>query len=125
MRARARALVWSPAATLAIALSLASTAPAVAAVVTKVTFKIEDGHLFKGRVLSGVDACVVGREVRLIRIEPDGSRTRLETTFATESGHWFVSVPMQSGNRFFARVPRVETPPGAVCRGDRSRTRTV
>ena len=84
-----------------------------------------DGHRFKGTVTSPAAACVVGRKVLLVRIEPDGSRTVVTHTFATESGRYATSIPMQSGNRFFARVKRVVTPLGTVCRADRSPTRTA
>ena len=98
---------------------------AAAAKVSTVSLTIGDGHIFKGVVSSSADACVVGRRVALVRIEPDDSRTVVTHTFATESGHYAVSIPMQSGNRFFARINRTVTAGGKVCLGDRSPTRTV
>ena len=98
---------------------------AAAAKVSTVSLSIKDGHIFRGVVSSSADACVVGRKVALVRIEPDDSRTVVTHTFATESGHYSASIPMQSGNRFFARVNKTTTPGGRVCLGDRSSTRTA
>lgn len=98
---------------------------AVAATESTVSLTISDGHQFKGVVSSPAPACVVGRRVNLVRIEPDGSRTVVTHTFTTESGHYATDIPMQSGNRFFARVKRMVTPRGKVCLADRSGTHTV
>lgn len=110
------------AAVLAVTLS---TSVAVASVGSSVSLTIKNGHIFHGRVTSASDKCVVGRKVRLIRIEPDDSRTAVETTFATESGHYSASIPLQSGNHFYARIRRLVTPTGTVCRADNSVVRTV
>jgi hypothetical protein len=110
-----------------LAIGVVTTFPGVAAAakVSTVTLNIQDGHLFRGVVSSSAAACVVGRKVKLIRIEPDGSRTLVTHTFATESGHYSTSIPQQSGNRYFARINRKVTPSGKVCLADRSPTRTV
>ena len=113
------------AASLAAGVVAALPGVAAAAKVSTVSLAISDGHIFKGVLGSSADACVVGRRVALVRIEPDDSRTVVTHTFATESGHYAVSIPMQSGNRFFARIQRTVTPSGKVCLGDRSPTRTV
>jgi hypothetical protein len=110
----------------AAALAIVLTAGTVfAAVESKVSLTIVDHVVFHGHVTSTKDACVVGRKVSLIRIEPDSSHQLVTTTFATESGHYSTTIPMQAGNRFFARVKKTTTPRGTVCLGDRSVTRTV
>jgi hypothetical protein len=109
-----------------IALGVVAALPLDAsAVESAVTLSIQDEHRFRGIVTSPAPACVIGRRVNLVRIEPDGSRTVVTHTFATESGHYATSIPMQWGNRFFARIRRFVTPGGKVCLGDRSPTRTV
>ena len=89
------------------------------------TFLLLPAIVLAGVVASPAAACVVGRKVQLVRIEPDGSRTVVTHTFATESGRYATKIPMQSGNQFFARVKRTVTPSGKVCLSDRSPTHTV
>ena len=96
-----------------------------AAVDSSVSLSIKDGYRFRGWVTSPAPGCVIGRRVLLVRIEPDGSRTVVTHTFAPESGHYATTIPMQSGNRFFARIRRFVTPSGKVCQGDMSAVRTV
>lgn len=116
---------------LLLAVSLAAGVVAVlpgvaaAAKASTVTLSIKDGYVFTGNVSSPAAACVVGRRVNLVRIEPDSSHTVVTHTFATESGHYSTTIPMQAGNQFFARVKRTTTPGGKVCLGDRSPTRTA
>lgn len=126
MQPRSRAARSSLGAMLAAALAIVLTAgTALASVDSTVSLTISNHHIFKGHVTSASNKCVVGRKVFLIRIEPDSSHQLVTTTFATESGDYSTSIPMQAGNHFFARVKRHRTPSGTVCAGDRSVTRTV
>jgi hypothetical protein len=111
----------------AVAVGVVAALPgaAAAAKASTVTLSIKDGYVFVGNVSSPAAACVIGRRVNLVRIEPDGSHRVVTHTFATESGHYSTSIPMQSGNQFFARVKRTTSPSGKVCLGDRSPTRTA
>ena len=76
--------------------------------------------LFKGKVLSEVDGCVVGRKVQIYR-KQNGNEQKVTKTFASESGKYSANIPMQSGNKLFARVKSGETPGGVNCAGDDSR----
>lgn len=125
MNARARVLRAATALAALVALLLAA-ATAEAAVDSAVTLKIgQSGAQFKGKVTSAVDACFVGRKVLLIRIEPGGSKTKVAKTFTSESGRYAATIPMQAGNKFFAKLKGYEAPTGTLCRGAKSRVVTV
>jgi hypothetical protein len=106
-------------------MALAGAPPASAAVPSKVTLNIKDGFKFKGRVSSSADECVVGRKVVLYRKEGGGDVTRVTHTFAAEDGRYKTEIPMQAGNKFYAKIKRIQTPPGTVCEGDRSVTKVA
>jgi hypothetical protein len=112
---------------LAVAVGVAVLAPGAAhgAVDSHVTLHIKNGHHFYGRVSSPADECVVGRKVQLRRREPDGSTTKVAKTFASESGHYGVNIPMQNGNTFVARLKSYEAPGGTLCRRAHSEPRTA
>ena len=123
MSLRARTL--KTAAALATMTALAVPSLAAAAVDSKVTLKVgKSGAKFKGKVTSSSPECVVGRKVVLIRIDPDG-KTQVAKTFASESGKFAAKVPMQAGNRFFAKLKSYESPPGTLCRSAKSDVLTV
>ena len=104
---------------------VAVPATAGAAVDSSVTLKIRNGHHFHGKVSSAADECVVGRKVQIKRRESDGSTTKVAKTYASESGKYAVNIPMQDGNKFFARLKSYEAPPGTQCRRARSKSATA
>ena len=93
-----------------------------------VTIRQTDPAKFKGRVFSDSDHCRIGRKVRIIRALP-GKDQRVTKTFTDEAGKWRVYIPMQDGQRLYAKVRREAVPPGGVtqahCGGDRSKAITV
>jgi hypothetical protein len=101
---------------LGIGISALAPASAGAAVDSQVVLHIRHHHHFYGHVSSAADECVVGRKVLLVRKEPGGGTTKVEKTYASESGHYAVNIPMQSGNTFVARVKSWESPNGTLCR---------
>ena len=109
---------------LAAGVALGGIAPAQAGggADTEVTFKQSKNRpaVFKGKVLSEVDACVVGRKVQIMR-KTNGNEQKVTKTFASESGKYSVDIPMQSGEKLFARVKSGLTPGGANCAGDDSK----
>jgi hypothetical protein len=107
------------------AVALVVPATAGAAVDSTVTLHIKHGHKFYGKVSSAADECVVGRKVQLRRREPGGGTTKVAKTFASESGHYSVNIPMQNGNTFVARLKSYEAPPGTLCRRAHSEPRTA
>jgi hypothetical protein len=120
---RARRLLV--AATLVVGVLTLLPGVTAAASSSTVSLGIKDGFRFHGVVSSPAAACVIGRRVNLVRIEHDGSRTVVTHAFTTESGHHSTTIPMQSGNQFFARIKRDAMFRGKVCLGDRSPTRTA
>jgi hypothetical protein len=107
----------------ASALIIALPGAGFAAVDSMVTLNIDqEDAIFKGKVTSTEDVCVIGRKVLLIRIEPDDTKTIVERAFANENGHYSAFIPMQHDNPFFAKIKR-KTPGSTVCRADRSPTR--
>ncbi len=101
------ALVWAVA-----------PAAAKAPVSSEVTMSIH-GAKFKGKVTSSAADCVVGRKV-LIKRKDGPNTTTVGKTFASESGKYSVTIPMQGGNTLYAKINRYKTPMGTVCKGDRS-----
>jgi hypothetical protein len=111
----------------AIVVSGAVLAPAAAqaAVDSEVTLHIKHGHHFYGKVSAMADECVVGRKVQLRRKLPGGGSEKVTKTFASESGHYAVNIPMQNGKTFIAKVKAWETPGGTLCRRAQSQPRTA
>jgi hypothetical protein len=125
MRTRSRVSRLSLGTILASALIIALPSAALSGDVidTTVTLHIDQQDaIFKGKVMSSEDVCVIGRKVLLIRIEPDDSKTIVERAFANENGHYSAFIPMQHGNPYFAKVRR-KTPGSVVCAADRSPTK--
>jgi len=85
---------------------------------TDITLKVK-GAKFKGRVSSSADDCVVGRKVILFRKDPGGA-TKLDKTFASESGKYSITVPMQNGNKLFSKVKPYNSPLLTRCAGAKS-----
>ena len=111
----------------AVVVALSATAPAQAGGVdSKVTFKQSQNRpaKFKGKVTSPDPECVIGRKVQILRKTGGGSEQKVTKTFASESGRYSVTIPMQSGVKLFARIKGGETPGGADCDGDDSQTIT-
>jgi len=106
------------------AAGIAGSAQAGGAVDSKVTLRVNQATAkFKGKVTSPADDCVVGRKVLIYRKEP-GRDTKVTKTFASESGRYAATIPMQDGNKLYSRIKRYRTPLDTVCRADRSRTVT-
>jgi hypothetical protein len=107
----------------AVVVALGAVAPAQAGggADSDVTFRQSDNRpaIFKGKVLSEVDGCVVGRKVQIFR-KQHGNEQKITKTFASESGKYSEKIPMQSGLKLFARVKSGETPGGVNCAGDDS-----
>lgn len=104
-----------------LALTLPGGAGAMGAAKSRVTLHIKKSKAkFRGRVSSQDDSCVVGRKVLIIRKH---GNHRVTKTFASESGRYAVTIPMQSGKRFYAKVKTTLTPTGTTCRPDRSKTK--
>lgn len=109
---------------LVLAGAVAIAAPAQAGsggVTTEVTMKKSKNNQarFKGQVKSTQDSCVVGRKVQIFRAQP-GADQKVDKTFASESGKWFVVIPMQNGNKLYAKVKGFQPPVGSRCAPDTS-----
>ncbi len=98
----------------------ASQATAGSVVASKVTLEERSGAKFSGKVTSPASDCVVGRKVLIYRDE-GSSNTKVTKTFASESGKYQVTIPMQSGNTLFAKVKPWTSPLGTECGKDRSK----
>ena len=79
--------------------------------------------VYKGRLFSDLNTCIVGRRVKLIRA---GGANAFSTTIHTrDEGRYRFSLLVEGrGHEFYAKVKRVETPGPHehVCRADRTRT---
>ncbi len=107
---------------MAVVAMVGLSGPALAGgpVKSKVTIKAANNSKFKGKVTSAAADCVVGRKVQIYRDE-GASNTKVAKTFASESGKYSVKIPMQAGNKLFAKVKTYESPLGTTCAKDKSK----